>query len=125
MRKTYFFLLLMLFALPFYAQTDGWYVQVGVFETKVDINYFNQLGSDVYYSNDTYGFHRYYKGVYNDEAEAQQAKNQFSKMGFNGVIVPKNELGNACVCNYIPMPESLLNTIQNIFFDFGARHHEK
>lgn len=118
MRKHYLFLCILLYAMPFYAQTDNWYVQVGVFEEKVDINYFNKLGSDVYYSHDTYGFHRYYKGIYKDEAEASKRLNQFKQLGYNGVLISGVELGNSCVCNYIPKPQSLLNSIKNIFFDF-------
>ncbi|MEM9822345.1 MAG: OmpA family protein [Bacteroidota bacterium] len=117
MRKIYLNLFILCYALPFYAQSGNWYVQVGVFETQVDINYFNKIGSQVYHSHDTYGFHRYYKGVY-DEAEAKNRMTQFGQMGYNCALVSKDELGNSCVCNYIPMPQNLLNSIKNIFFDF-------
>ncbi|MFK8101249.1 MAG: OmpA family protein [Saprospiraceae bacterium] len=118
LRKNFCMVLVMLFTLPLCAQSENWYIQVGVFESKVDINYFNAIGSDIYYSNDTYGFHRYYKGIYKTEAEANQILAKFNQLGFNGNLVAKSELGNACVCNYIPVPKSILNSIKNIFFDF-------
>lgn len=114
----------MLYAFPSYAQTDSstvkdsWFVQIGVFETKVDINYFNKLGSEVYYSYDSYGFHRYYKGVYNSESEARKAMTQFDQMGFNCYLKSMSELENSCVCHVIPPPKTLLNSIESIFFDF-------
>ncbi len=118
MRNYYLALFFLLYSLPFYAQSDSWYVQVGVFETKVDINYFNNLGSNVYYSKDNYGFHRYYKGIYDSRTEAEKMQAQFDQKGYNCLLASKTELENSCICSYIPRPVSLLNTIQNIFFDF-------
>ncbi len=118
MRKNYVILLAMIFAWSLNGQTEGYYVQVGVFEKKVDINYFNKIGSNIYYAHDTYGFHRYYKGIYNNEADAKNILTKFSEAGYNCSLVPGSELGNSCVCNYIPVPKSLLNSIKNIFFDF-------
>lgn len=112
------FLFLLVFATPSFAQSDSWYIQVGVFENKVDINYFNKLGSNVYYSKDAYGFHRYYKGVYNNEAEARSLMSKYNELGYNCFLKSKSNLQNTCVCNNIPLPKSLLNTIESIFFDF-------
>ncbi|MEO1514946.1 MAG: OmpA family protein [Bacteroidota bacterium] len=118
MRKPFFALVALFFCTSIFAQSNDWYVQVGVFDRKVDINYFNRIGSDVYYSKDAYGFHRYYKGVYKSETEAKGLVSKFNDMGFNSYVKSKDQLTNTCVCNSIPLPKSILNSIESIFFDF-------
>jgi outer membrane protein OmpA-like peptidoglycan-associated protein len=118
MKKFLFLFAFLSFAGTLLAQSDDWYIQVGVFEEKVDINYFNRIGSEIHYTEDSYGFHRYYKGVYTNEEEAKQYLTKFKQLGYKAYLRSKSEFDNPCVCGRIPMPESLLNTIQNIFFDF-------
>lgn len=118
MKKHYLIPLFLLFTCSIFAQTDGYYVQIGVFEEKVGIDYFSELGSLVNHSRDAFGFHRYYKGKYETEEEARKYLKEFSKKGYNCYLVAGADLGNSCRCNYIPIPQSTLSTIKNIFFDF-------
>jgi len=118
MRKLHLLLFALLCTLSTFAQNETWYIQVGAFDQKVDINYFNELGSDVYYSRDNYGLHRYYKGSFENESDAQKLIGEYETEGFNCVLVPSKDFGNSCRCIYIPQPTSLFNSIKNIFFDF-------
>lgn len=118
MRKLIYLFWVVAFALPATAQSDSWYVQTGVFEQKVGLDYFNKIGHTVHYSKDAFGFHRYFIGTFNDEASAQNAKQKADQLGFYGVVVSRDELDNTCRCNYIPTPQSILGSLKNIFFDF-------
>ncbi len=120
MKKYWFIVIALFYFLPAQMQAQSWFIQVGVFETKVDINYFNKLGSNVYYARDAYGFHRYYKGIYEDESEAKKLLKEFKMKGFIGTLVPKSTLGPGCICYAIPVPKPLMNTLKHIFFDFDA-----
>ncbi len=123
MKQTCCTLLLICFTVPFFAQQNNWYVQVGVFDKKVDIGYFNDIGGKISYAKDGYGFHRYYKGAYTSEAEATQISTQTKKAGYNSVVVAEETLGGrVCNCYKIPMPKSVLGSLQNIFFDFDQSY---
>lgn len=104
------------------AQSENYYVQVGVFENQVGLHYFDKLGADIHHTQGAYGFHRYYKGIYKDQAEAQKHADQYKELGYWAVLTPQSDFGNPCVCNYIPNPQSSLNTLKNIFFDFDKSY---
>ncbi len=110
-----FFLLLMAFSTN--AQSGNWFIQIGVFEKKVDLNYFSEIGSNVYYSLDAFGFHRYYLGTYESDSDARKVAAKVNQAGYNGYVIDPATF-NSCACNRIPKPRSILNSIKNIFFDF-------
>ena len=117
MRKLPLLSLALLCSLSLFAQ-NKWYVQVGAFDQKVDINYFNELGSDVYYARDNYGLHRYYKGSFDNKSDAEKLLSEYESEGFNCVLVSNDIFNNSCQCTFIPRPTALFNSIKNIFFDF-------
>jgi outer membrane protein OmpA-like peptidoglycan-associated protein len=120
MKKLLTSFVFVLCSIPFFAQS--WYVQVGVFEEKVSPSYFGSLANKVYYSYDSYGFHRYYTGIYNSETEAKAASDQVRQMGYNVALASSDEFGTSCRCPFISIPESLWKSLQNIFFDFDQSY---
>jgi len=110
-------LFLLLLAFSVNVQAGNWFIQVGVFEKKVDLNYFNPIGSNVFYSQDAFGFHRYYLGTYESDADAKKVAAKVSQEGYNAYVIDPATF-NSCACNQIPRPRSILNSIKNIFFDF-------
>ncbi len=111
------FLLLLLWTFSANAQSENWFIQVGVFENKVDLNYFDPIGSNVFYSLDAFGFHRYYLGTYASDADARKVAAKVNQEGYNAYVIDPVTF-NSCACNQIPRPRALLNSIENIFFDF-------
>lgn len=118
MKKISLLLCLLCYTFMSFAQADNWYIQVGVFEEKVPMHYFDQLGGEVFYARDSYGFHRYFKGSYTEEEKARKTSETYKALGYQCVLTSEAALNNDCVCNFIPSPKSLQNSMKSIFFDF-------
>ena len=87
-------------------------VQIGVFEGRVELDYFKGL-SDVWGAQDHNDLYRYYLGDFNSASEAQAAQQQAINAGFtNAQVIDLQEVWtncNSCSPNLF---------VRSIFFDF-------
>jgi len=100
------------------AQEDQFVVQVGAFESKVDMNYFK--GLDVFYSKDHNDIHKYFLGDFESMAVAKQKAKEVRKMGFNTRTLNLGAIQRNCAMGcFAPEEEVVVDIkLKSIFFDF-------
>lgn len=89
-----------------------------MFEKPVERNYFNKFDSNISYTIDAYGLHRYFKTC-GSELNAKEAMALAGEKGYNPVLISKQILKGSCCSASSPTSEEIkLSSIKNIFFDF-------
>lgn len=102
------------FCTTVYSQSN-FKVQLAAFEQHVHLSYFNGQGV-VLHAQDKNGFHKYYKEGFANRKEAEQARDQLRKQGFNAIVV--NQSLDSYLCRTACAAPVDLKTINHIFFDF-------
>ena len=106
----------MLLLYSFFAIADQYRVELGVFETVVELSYFENKGiEEVNLLVDNNNLYRYYVGDFKDRATAEAIQKKATAKGMTyAKVINFTEAATACAnsCTYP-------GKIENIFFDFN------